>query len=246
MPAAKQSEIAQRSPTVKSKNYGEDYAYMTDSLNNVAIMEFNKFSNPARMELFADSMFSDLRQKRISNLIIDIRNNSGGDSGVGDILLKYISDKPFTQFDKMLVKITPKTIELSGDSTMQPGLYYIETDTAQMEKPFTNEEGHYDGKVFLLISNRTYSSASSFAWIFKKLGIGKIIGEETGGMNVSYGDVVTYTMPISKLECIISYKRYWKYGADENEIHGAMPDVEIAADRAMGTALRLANRNKRR
>lgn len=246
LPAIEQSELISRSPVVKSRNFGQDYAYMTDSVNNVAIMEFNKFNDPGRMEQFADSMFSDLRRKRITNLIIDIRNNSGGDSDVGDVLLKYISDKPFTQFDRMFVKITPETVKLTGDTTMVPGLFLIETDTASMQKPLTPEQGHYDGKVYLLISNRTYSSASSFAWIFKQLGMGKVIGEETGGMSVSYGDVVTYTLPISKLPCIISYKRFWKYGADEEDIHGVMPDKEVPADGAMATALRMAGWNKRR
>lgn len=248
LPAVTQTEMMLRSPVVKSTNFGQDYAYMTDSLNNVAVMEFNKFNDPGRMEQFADSMFSELRRKGITNLIIDIRNNPGGNSDVGDVLLRYISKEPFTQFEKMLVKITPETIKLMGDSveSKTPGLFFIETDTDQLIKPRTPEEGHYNGKVYLLTSNKTYSSASSFAWVFKVCGMGTVIGEETGGMNVAYGDVLKFTLPISELSGIVSYKRFWQYKADEKDIHGVIPDKEVRADNAMATALRLARWNKRR
>ena len=38
------------------------------------------------MKMFADSMFVTLREKGIKNLIIDLRNNGGGNSMVGDVL----------------------------------------------------------------------------------------------------------------------------------------------------------------
>lgn len=243
LPAVELSKI----PEKQRRKRKPDYAYVADSVNNVAVMEFNRFNNPDRMTQFADSMFSELRRKRITNLIIDVRDNVGGNSDVGDVLLRYISKEPFTQFDKMLVKITPETIKLMGDrGNMVPGLFFIETDADHLIKPRNEEEGHYNGNVYLLTSNQTYSSASSFAWLFKVCGMGTVIGEETGGMSVAYGDVLTYTLPISKLSSIISYKRFWHYKADENDIHGAMPDVNVPADKAMTTALRLAERKKRR
>ena len=69
---------------------------------------------------FADSMFTDLREKNISNLIIDIRDNGGGHSRVGDILLRYISPEPFIQMDKALIRISPLTSKLMGDAGVEP------------------------------------------------------------------------------------------------------------------------------
>ena len=243
LPAVEQRRI----PKIQSRKRGYDYDYMVDSVNNVAVMELNRFTNPDRMEQFADSMFSELRRKRITNLIIDVRDNVGGNSDVGDVLLRYITKEPFTQFEKMLVRITPETIKLTGDNgNRAPGLYFIEKDTDSLIKPRSEEEGHYDGNVYLLTSNRTYSSASSFAWTFKECETGTVIGEETGGMNVAYGDVMTYTLPISKLSSIISYKRFWQYRADENDIHGVMPDVNVPADKAMPAALKIIARKRRK
>ena len=81
--------------------------------------------------------------------------------------------------------------------------------------------------VYLLISHHTFSSAGSFAWAFKEFGMGTVIGEESGGMNVSFGDIIYYKLPVSGLSCTISFKRFWQYGADEKEIHGTLPDYAV-------------------
>lgn len=48
-------------------------------------------------------MFADLKAQGIQNLIIDIRNNGGGDSELGDELLKYLLAKPFHNMKKRLL-----------------------------------------------------------------------------------------------------------------------------------------------
>ncbi|MDE6008337.1 MAG: hypothetical protein K2G90_03930, partial [Muribaculaceae bacterium] len=88
-PALAFDEIKKRCPTTRSKKKYINYSYSVDSLNNVAIMDFRSFSNVDKMTEFADSMFSDLRKRNIKNLIIDIRNNGGGNSAVGDVVLRY-------------------------------------------------------------------------------------------------------------------------------------------------------------
>ena len=161
------------------------------------------------MKMFADSMFVTLREKGIKNLIIDLRNNGGGNSMVGDVLFRYISPKPFKQMGKALVRVTPTTIRLTGRTQMVPGWsFYNDESKGNLIPPLTKEEGHYEGSVYLLISHHTFSSAGSFAWAFKEFGMGTVIGEESGGMNVSFGDIIYYKLPVSGLSCTISFKRF--------------------------------------
>lgn len=245
-PATTWSEIKKRCPSTKTGIRHDKYSYTIDSINNVAIMDFREFYDKKQMEQFADSMFSDLSTKNISNLIIDIRNNGGGNSGVGDVLLRYISHEPFMQMDKALIRITPLTSKLMGEAGAEPMFIFQEADTAQYIKPRTLEEGHYTGNVYLLTSNKTFSSAGSFAWAFKECRMGKVIGEETGGMNVCYGDILRYSLPISKLNTYISFKRFWQLRADENDIHGTLPDIPVPASEALDTAMKLVKKNKRK
>lgn len=231
-------EIKQRTP--KSKKQQEkvaDYSFTLDKEKNVAIMDFLHFNNPAKARAFADSMFRTIREQGITNLIIDIRNNGGGSSVVGDEFLRYISPVPFQQMSKAFVRITPTTRRLMNSSGSYPGLYYYNNDT-KLIKPLTAEEGHFNGKVYLLTSHQTFSSAGSFAWAFKQFGMGTVIGEETGGMNVCFGDILFYKLPVSGLSCSISYKRFWQYGADEKDIHGTLPDYTVPEAAALDEALK--------
>ena len=125
---------------------------------------------------------------------------------------------------------------------MPPGLYLYNEDSLNV--PLNDKTRCYNGKVWLLTSNYTFSSAASFSWTFKYFNMGKVVGEETGGMNVCFGDVLEYCLPISQLYCYMSYKRFWQYGADETDIHGTIPDIAVSADKALETTLQLIRNEK--
>ncbi len=245
-PAATYDEIMSRIPLKDSQKRSSAYSFTVDSINNVAVMDFRSFSNPSMMKHFADSMFTTLRNKGIGNLIIDLRNNGGGNSIVGDILLRYISPKPFVQMDKVMVKITPLTMKLQRDGVVMKPFKFVDIKENGYENPLTDKEGHYNGKVYLLTSNHTFSSAAAFSWTFKECGIGKVIGEETGGMNVCYGDILSYRLPVSKLSCSISYKRFWGLHADEKDIHGTIPDIAVPSSEAMNAVMKLVRKSNRK
>ncbi len=218
------------------------YSYTVDAVSDVAVMDFRSFQDERRMREFADSMFRELRERNIGNLIIDLRNNGGGNSMVGDVLLRYISPVPFTQMDRILVRVTPLAARLMNARNVTPVFDFIEVPESDFIKPLSPEDGHYAGNVYLLTSGKTFSAAASFAWTFAECNIGTIIGEETGGMSVSYGDKLWYHLPVSDLECGISFKRFWHLNADEDDIHGAMPDVTVPASVALDKALSLIKR----
>ncbi len=242
--AATFDEIVERIPAKKSVTVRQPYSFSIDRENNVAVMDFRHFENIEGMKIFADSMFRTLRNEGIGNLIIDVRRNGGGNSRVGDILLRYISPIPFTQMDRSLIRITPTTQRLRGNNDIPAQFTFYDIDEGHYLKPLTKEEGHYDGNVYLLTSNKTFSSAGSFSWAFKETGAGTVIGEETGGMNVCFGDILGYNLPVSGLYCTISYKRFWQFRADENDIHGTLPDIAVPADKAMDEVMKLVKKHK--
>lgn len=236
VPASTHKEMLRRSPKTAPKFELPPYKFMIDDKNGVAIMEFNKCINPSKMTAFCDSMFNELEAHNIKKLIIDIRNNGGGDSKVGDVLLKRLAKKPFTQTAAILAKVSPAAIERFGEG--DPGMLYFEMPESGYIKPLPDGKGHFDGETILLTGNHTFSSASSFANAFKEAECGTIIGEETGGMNVTFGDMMYWTMPISGIVTTISYKRFWFMNSDENDIHGVIPHIPTSADNALDTALK--------
>ena len=230
-----------RNKDAQDKSSVANYSYSIIQGNNAAVMDFKSLEGRAAMANFADSMIADLNAKHIGNLIIDIRNNGGGDSSVGDMLFQYISKVPFYQFDKSFARISPVTQSLlSPEQCLKVGLYY--NDEIEKIYPFSDKSRHYQGKVWLLISHHTFSSASSFSWAFQHYNMGKVIGEESGGMSVSFGDILIYQLPVSGLKSSISYKRFWLPGSNEKDIHGTIPDFKVPADKALEYTLDLINK----
>lgn len=240
-------ELKPRMPKDSKKQMEtEDYSFRLMEDKHAVVMDFRRFNNPKKMELFADSMFLTLREKGIKNLIIDLRNNGGGNSAVGDVLFRYISPQPFKQMGKTLVRLTPTTLRLLDKQQPAPGWYFFNSEgDGNLVTPLSEAEGHFEGNIYLLISHHTFSAASSFAWAFKYFGMGTVIGEESGGMNVSFGDFLYYKLPVSGLYCTISIKRFWYYGASEKNIHGTLPDYEVPQEGALDVALKLIKKSKK-
>lgn len=236
------------SPKIRKlmEEHGGNVPYTFRIINDkkIAIMNFDACMDVNGMQVFADSMFTKLQKQGIKDLIIDVRYNGGGNSNVGDVLLKYIAPRPFAQYGKTLVKVTPTTIALTGNRYNQylplrgdgEECHIIPEDSASRHEPLP-EAQRFHGNIYLLTSHTTFSSASSFAWAFKEAGCGTVIGEETGGMSVHYGDVISFRLPHSGLAVNVSHKRFWLPGADENNIHGVIPDIVCPQDEALETAL---------
>jgi len=212
------------------------YSYKIDESGKFAILYFDSCMNPEGMDEMCKEMVAELNQKGIKNLIVDVRLNGGGNSNVGDELLKYISPVDFRQYGKTIVRVTPTTHRLGGATGRNVGVH-ISADTDDNNKKTLPASQRFNGKVYLLTSHTTFSSASSFAWAFKKFGCGMVIGEETGGMNVHYGDVLYYRMPNSQLDMNLSHKRFWQPGADDKDIHGLIPDIIVPQDQALDKAI---------
>ena len=79
---------------------------------------------------------------------------------------------------------------------------YIEDETERVAlsdlgkgEPVSKLKGFFSGRIFLLVDNGTFSSASMFATTFRDYGVGKILGYETGGVPVSYTHLTLPTTP---------------------------------------------------
>ena len=148
-------------------------------------MSFNDCTDPSGMTVFLDSMITEINAKKVQNLIIDVRKNDGGDSRIGDLIFERISKVPFQQFGKAFYAYNSNNAtfikDAYGDEFLSPTGLYLENEDS-LNVPLNNKARCYTGKVWLLTSNYTFSSAASFSWAFKYFNMGKVVGEETGGM----------------------------------------------------------------
>lgn len=223
-----------------------NYSYEVNKNINTAVLTFNSFSGLNRFKGFLSEMFASLQTNHINNLVIDIRNNGGGNSDLGDELLRYIVDVPFTQYEKTVTKyseISKASVQadLPADSkelkeylSKQSGTMDTIVKSKDLIHPFENR---FSGKVYLLTSQSTFSSAADFANAFKYYKLGKIIGEETGGFIISPGEDITTRLPNSNLEVHISSSKDFDIGASPTDWHGVRPDIMIKRDNALNYTL---------
>lgn len=206
-----------------------DYEYR-ELDGKTGLIEFRSFSDRKAFGKFLTKTFTRIRKSGIEDLIINIRENGGGNSSLGDDLIGYIYDKPYSQIDKMLVKLSDDVIEDGWGSWMDQdtlekyrGIVY--TSPRHMRDPGHNEL-RFTGRVYLLTGPDSFSSANMFASAFKCYGMGTIIGEETGGLTVSYGDVRSYRLPNTRISFGCSFKQFFEACGSQNG-RGVIPDHRV-------------------
>jgi hypothetical protein len=136
-------------------------------------------------------MMSSLCNSSCKNLIIDIRDNLGGNGAYGT-LFSMLANKPFKNGLGSMVKSNSQykflkyvpsyagvdTTVLFGDYKKENGKegYYSMNKT--MDKP--NKDVNYAGNVYVLTNERAFSASTLFAALIHKYKRGVIVGRETG------------------------------------------------------------------
>lgn len=210
------------------------YSYSIREDISTAILEFNSFHDTEKFSALLEEMFAEMDGKSIENLIIDLRRNGGGNSELGDELFQYISPVPFAQYGDVTVRISPNLHAAYPGIDGADSVYHYKTSGDDLQGLRDNPL-RYAGKgnVYLLTSSGTFSSATDFAWAFQYFGMGTIVGEETGGHIVCFGDVIGTDLPHSGLRVFCSWKKFYGYGATEENTHPVMPDYPVPSDQAL-------------
>lgn len=147
---------------------------------NVAYVALNTFGNAAAANAYL-AAFPEIAKARA--LIVDVRNNGGGDSIHGYRVLATLVDKPFA---------------LSGQSTRDYRPTFRARGTPMPDHVFSypafppDAARHFDKPVVVLTSPLTFSSAEDFVVAFDAARRGRIVGEPTGG---STGQPLWFKLP---------------------------------------------------
>ncbi len=216
-----------------------NYSFRISEELNAGILEFNSMDKKDEFDKLLKSSFKEMEEKNIRKLIVDLRENSGGNSELGTSLLNYLSDKPFKQVNKMLVKASKKQKKYIRENYVPwyvyPFAFFTKVGRATFAKEgketeivFDLEKPKYsfEGESIFITSNFTFSSASIFTNTIKCYEIGTIVGEETGGLTIFYGDNIGFELPNTKLTGTISFKKFY-LPCGEEKLRGVVPDIHI-------------------
>jgi carboxyl-terminal processing protease len=118
-----------------------------------------------------------------SAIILDLRLNGGGSSGIGYEVIRSLVDRPVPGSRQVMRRYSP-TDRARGT--------LMERTELPADEIQPREGPHFPGPVAVLIGPATYSAAEDFLVAWKNSGRGKMIGEPSGG---STGQPLPFQLP---------------------------------------------------
>jgi len=207
------NELNNRRSSLKKSTTPIDLRFI-DSLN-AAVLKVPTF----RKDLFEkegldydqvlDSFFNVLKARKTSNLVIDMRDNGGGMSEYGAVLLSYLTNTAFvycknqwltsdTHFDFIEYDI-PETFKgfPEGIVTEDNGYKWKKHSILGIRQPAKNR---FKGNIYFIINGGCSSTTAEVIALAKANNIGVAIGEEMGGTNEGNTSGITgwVTLPHTK------------------------------------------------
>lgn len=210
-----------------------------DTSLHTAFMSVNTFEK-GRLIRFFHKSFKKIKQRKVKNVVIDLRLNTGGSVLACARLSQYLVNKPFHIADtvatynrsfryKKYIKpwfIYWLSMHISGRRYADGRIHfrYFEKHLFRPKK-----ENHFNGHVYLLTGGFTFSAATLVAGNLKGQSNATIVGEETGGG--AYGNsamlLTTIVLPKTGLRITLPlYKMVLDARRPKNG-HGVSPDVEV-------------------
>lgn len=244
-------------PSIKKnriKNYGDqknwvqlkEPAYTLEFEGTTAIMTLRTFSNKEikkgnkmKSKKWFQQAFANINARDTDKLIIDLRDNGGGDEEPTIELFSHLHDKPFQFYKDVYLKerkipngksyednISLLNIYARFITKKQKGKYVLK---AKGLKSYAPAKEQYSGKVLVLTDAHSFSATGEMSAILKEHNRAIFIGEELGGnpnQNTS-GAMLVLNLPHSKVRAVVPVVVFEMNVTFENSGRGVIPDYPI-------------------
>ncbi len=210
------------------------------------IKEFSDWKNGRMKIRFKNQLgkyFQKIDSSKVKSLIIDLRNNDGGNEKYGLQLFSYLTDKPFIGYKQIDFRTTnfsfrkysttrwPEYMALNvllRHNKINDTTYLLINDKAT--RTYQAKANSFKGEIYVIINRGSFSTTSDFTALVHSNKIATFVGEETGGSYV--GNTSNYsfiiTLPNTKIKVNIPVARYQtNVTSNANFGRGTIPDCEV-------------------
>jgi hypothetical protein len=196
--------------------------------------------DPASFARFVDDAFRQILTAKSRTLLVDLRDNPGGDNSFSDLMVALFASRPFRFSDNFSIKASPEIRRQFEESTKEPedadGIVAQmarairdrkDGETVRIDLPRVSpRQDRFRGDVFVLVNRHSYSNAASVAGMVQDYRFARIIGEETADLPTSYASSAQFTLPHSGLA--VTYpKGYFVRPSGDESLRGVVPDFTI-------------------
>jgi hypothetical protein len=195
---------------------------------SIGVLDIDRCEDKAHFAPFCDSVFTVLKVQHYTTLVIDLRDNGGGSTALGDTLITYLTERKFTQYPRVSIKYSRFQYP-NVDST------HTITYDADISRAVLNPK-LFTGELYVLVNEFISSSATVLAATVQCYDLGTLVGRETGGTQIFFDEPVLLQLPHTGQRILASHQFRWcPCGGRATE--GVHPDVEVRwryADRVNG------------
>ncbi len=201
-------EYSWQNNSVSTKKINEDTL-----LVNMGICEENR-----ELEAAVDFLEKGVKSgaKRV---IIDVRNNPGGNSNACEKLLKAIGKRGGSY--GCMIRYSPLASKQRG---------YSKSSGSNVYDNNPNTAVNSDTELFVITNERTFSSATMLATLTKDGNLGKIVGQPSSNAPTAYGDVLHYNLPYTKFQGGVSHKKFTRPAGVTANDKSLTPDYLLSSD----------------
>ncbi len=219
---------------------------LIDSLST-GIIKIDAFEGRGYLK-FLENAFMALKRNNSKHLIIDLRQNEGGEDGYGKLLYSYIALKEYRYYDHLEMTVDHPNDTLFKYGAIEGGMrrfkffhmfklnktgkgnYEFKNSAHEnlSKKPFKPHKNNFRGNVYVLTDDKSFSATTEFCAIAQYNKRAKFIGRETGGgyCGNTSGFGFILTLPKTGIRVYIPLVRY--YSAVEGPCgRGVMPDYPL-------------------
>jgi hypothetical protein len=192
---------------------------------------------------FIDESFASFLEQRADALLIDLRDNPGGDNSFSDLMVAWFADRPFAFASAFRIRVSPEAVasnerRLAAASQPDGGVSrrlarayagttpgdVIDFDIGTAQP---RAEPRFHGRVYLLVNRTSYSNTVFVAALVQDYGFGTILGEETSDLASTYGAMETFTLPRTGIAVGFPKAQIVRPNGDATT-RGVVPDIAIA------------------
>ena len=194
-------------------------SFKIDKEKSIGILKIKSWHNTILKKRYGQKFTPEIKKvirqmesAHIQYLIIDVRNNQGGNTRYARFLLSYLLSEPFVLVEQYNKKKRGAITRCRGpqSGTHQP-----------MSKNFK-------GNVYVLINGGSFSNTGIFCSVLRKFKRAVFIGEETGGSEfVICGSPKHITLPHTGIQVQLPRLQFVIKSTEKNKFHGIIPDYFV-------------------
>ena len=200
---------------------------------------------------FLKEMFGEIAENEVKTLVIDVRDNGGGNSQLCDQLLSWL--KPVDEirdvgssirFSKLWEAQYPESAKNVKAFFEREGLSYplgelydgdyedggddtMEESISELFEMNHSRDSLFTGKVVFLQGKGTFSSAGMLITSAVDNGIGMVIGENSTYAPSHYGDCLYWELPNTHVKGSVSHKIFYRADASKRNENVLIPDIPL-------------------